>query len=156
MKKIILALSIVITFSSCEESRLKSSISDLEYRKTELETRLTSLETNISIKSRLSQEMDSKINDNKELIQKIDIIKSGKEPRYILKLKLKQSHLSLSISKHIKDAMNAIEFELPVDKDFYDSVSNGTEIIDQFRWGSLLLRGSMGDWKMTVISKEIK
>ena len=74
----------------------------------------------------------------------------------MLKLRLKQSHLSLSIKKHIKDAVNAVEFELPVDKEFYDSVSEGTEIIDKFRFGSMVLYGSLGDWEMTVKEKYVK
>jgi hypothetical protein len=70
--------------------------------------------------------------------------------KYILKLRLKQSHLSLSIKKHIKDAMNAVDFEIPVDKEFYDSVEEGQEIIDNFRFGSMVLYGSFGDWEMKV------
>jgi hypothetical protein len=81
---------------------------------------------------------------------------NAKGPKYMLKLRLKQSHLSLSIKKHIKDAFNAIEFELPVDKEFYDSVSEGTEIIDKFRFGSMVLYGSLGDWEMTVKEKYVK
>lgn len=156
MKRIILAIIIGLLIISCRESNLKSDIQDLQYRKTELETKLSILETQIAIKNRISEEIDSKIENNKELIDQINIKLSDREPKYILKLKLKQSHLSWSIGKHIKDVMNAIEFELPVDKGFYDSINKGAEIVDQFRWGSLLLKGSMGDWKMTVVSKEIR
>jgi len=81
---------------------------------------------------------------------------NGKTPQYFLKIKLKQSHFSLSIKKHIKDNMNTIEFEIPVDKDFYHSVSVGTQIVDEFRSGSFLLYGSIGDWKMTIEDKEIR
>ncbi len=77
-------------------------------------------------------------------------------PKYILKIRLKQSHFSLSIKKHIKDAVNAVEFELPVDKEFFDSVSEGTELIDKFRFGSFVLYGSFGDWEMTVKEKEVR
>ncbi len=77
-------------------------------------------------------------------------------PKYILKLHLKQTHFSLSISKHIKDAMNAMDFEMPVDKEFYESVSIGTDIVNNFRVGSCILYGSFGDWKMTVKGKEMR
>jgi hypothetical protein len=73
-----------------------------------------------------------------------------------LKIRLKQANFSLSIKKHIKNAVNAIDFEIPVDKDFYDSVSEGTEIVDKFRFGSFVLYGSFGDWEMTVKGKEIR
>ena len=66
----------------------------------------------------------------------------GKLDYEIIDLHLRQTHISLSISKHIKDAVNAIDFELPVDKEFYDKVKIGSEIVDEFRMGSLVLSGS--------------
>lgn len=77
-------------------------------------------------------------------------------PRYILTLSLKQSHFSLSITTHIKDSMNEVEFQIPVDKQYYDSLKEGDLITDQFRTGSLLLSGSFGSWKVSVKKKEIK
>jgi hypothetical protein len=97
--------------------------------------------------------------ENALLVEQLNALKagsSGKAPKYILKLRLKQAHFSLSIKKHIKDAVNAIDFEMPVDKEFYDSVSEGTEIIDKFRFGSFVLGGSFGDWEMTVKGKEVR
>lgn len=93
------------------------------------------------------------------LSQQIADLQQGKIPtktKYILRLRLKQSHFSLSIKKHIKDAANAIEFEIPVDKEYFDSVEKGTEIVDDFRFGSFLLYGSFGDWEMTVKDKIVK
>jgi hypothetical protein len=97
--------------------------------------------------------------ENALLVEQLNALKAGnlsKSPKYILKLRLKQAHFSLSIKKHIKDAVNAIDFEMPVDKEFYDSVSEGTEIIDKFRFGSFVLGGSFGDWEMTVKGKEVR
>jgi len=97
--------------------------------------------------------------ENALLVEQINALKasgSSKAPKYILKLRLKQARFSLSIKKHIKDAVNAIDFEIPVDKEFYDSVSEGTEIIDKFRFGSFVLGGSFGDWEMTVKGKEVR
>ena len=98
--------------------------------------------------------------ENALLVEQLNAFKAGggsaKAPKYILKLRLKQAHFSLSIRKHIKDAVNAVDFEMPVDKEFYDSVSEGTEIIDKFRFGSFVLGGSFGDWKMTVKGKEVR
>ena len=97
--------------------------------------------------------------ENVLLVEQLNALKAGgsaKAPKYILKLRLKQAHFSLSIKKHIKDAVNAIDFEMPVDKEFYDSVSEGTEIIDKFRFGSFVLGGSFGDWEMTVKGKEVR
>ena len=52
--------------------------------------------------------------------------------------------------------MNAVDFEIPVDKEFYDSVEEGQEIIDNFRFGSMVLYGSFGDWEMKVKKKYVK
>ncbi len=97
--------------------------------------------------------------ENALLAAQVQALKTGStsgNPKYILKIRLKQSHFSLSIKKHIKDAVNAIEFELPVDKEFFDSVSEGTELVDKFRFGSMVLYGSFGDWEMTVKDKEVR
>lgn len=97
--------------------------------------------------------------ENEALIAELKALKANgvaNAPKYILKIRLKQSHFSLSIKKHIKDAVNAIEFELPVDKEFFDSVSEGTELVDKFRFGSFVLYGSFGDWEMTVKEKEVR
>lgn len=78
------------------------------------------------------------------------------EQRYVIEFKLKQTHMTLDLLEHAKDAMNAITFEIPVDKPFYDSVKEGDEIINSFRTGSLIISGSFGNWKMTVNRKIIR
>ncbi|MBB3836999.1 hypothetical protein FHS57_000993 [Runella defluvii] len=103
-----------------------------------------------------SEELERLRKENTDLKAQLDLLNAAKKPKYILKLKLKQASFSLSVKKHIRNAINAIEFELPVDKDFYDSVSEGTEIVDKFRFGSLVLYGTLGDWEMTVKGKEIR
>ena len=75
--------------------------------------------------------------------------------RYILKFELKQVRLSLNPLSHVRDKINTIEFELPVDKEFYDSINVGDLIIDRFRAGSFILRGSFSNWRMSVINKRI-
>ena len=51
--------------------------------------------------------------------------------RYILKFELKQVRLSLNPLSHVRDKINKIEFELPVDKEFYDSVYVGVGQLHQ-------------------------
>ncbi len=103
-----------------------------------------------------SAEMERLQKENADLKAQLQLLNAAKKPKYILKIRLKQANFSLSIKKHIKNAVNAVDFELPVDKDFYDSVSEGTEIVDKFRFGSFVLYGSFGDWEMTVRDKEIR
>ena len=101
-----------------------------------------------------SEELERLRKENTDLKAQLDLLNAAKKPKYILKLKLKQASFSLSVKKHIRNAINAIEFEIPVDKDFYESVSEGTELVDKFRFGSFILYGSFGDWEMTVKGKE--
>jgi hypothetical protein len=84
------------------------------------------------------------------------IYQSGRTPKYVLGIRLEQSHFTLDLTEHAKDAMNAIEFEIPVDKDYYNSVSVGEEIVDDFRVGSFIFNGSLGDWEMTVEHKHVR
>lgn len=154
MKKLIYLLCISIAFISCENANdvnteigrlkeerknLKNSVQDLRSAKSNESTTLTSITKQITEKRKL-----------------LGIYNAGKQPVYILKFQLKQSHFSLDIGKHMKDAMNKIKFELPVSEEFYNSVAIGTDIVDEFRMGSFLLYGSIGDWDMTITDKEIR
>ena len=106
-----------------------------------------------------NSEMEQLKKENAALSAQIQALKSGsstKPLKYILKIRLKQASFTLNVKKHIQNAVNSVDFEIPVDKEFYDSVSKGTEIIDDFRFGSLILSGSFGDWEMTVKDKEIR
>ncbi len=76
--------------------------------------------------------------------------------KYVVTFRIKQSHFTLDIGEHLKDSMNEITFEIPVDKEYYDSVTVGSVINDDFRMGSLIMHGSFGNWKVTVGKKEIQ
>ena len=75
---------------------------------------------------------------------------------YIVEFEIKQSHFTLDISEHLKDSINKLTFEVPVDKDYYNKVYVGQEITDSFRMGSLVMKGSIGKWKIAVKNKYIK
>lgn len=76
--------------------------------------------------------------------------------KYIVTLNIKQSHFTLDIGEHVKDSMNDIDIQIPVDKEFYESVKEGDILNDSFRFGSLLIGGSIGNWNIKVSSKEVK
>ncbi len=150
MKKLLIVLVLALSLVSCDEKGdLQKEIAQLKSQRDNLIDINSELQ---SIKTARENEIESLSKD----VTTLNIYKQGRTPKYVLKLKLKQSHISLSITKHIKDSMNAIEFEMPVDKEFYDNVNVGSEIVDSFRVGSLLLSGSLGDWRMTVVDKEIR
>lgn len=107
-----------------------------------------------SVKGQLNH-MRNEADSLEQLIQEREIVADGGAVKYIITFKLKQSHFSLDIDKHIKDAMNAIKFNIMVDKDFYNSVEVGDKVVNDFRVGSFIMNGSFGNWKMKVIDKQI-
>lgn len=76
--------------------------------------------------------------------------------KYIITLNISQQHFTLDLKEHLKDAMNDIEIQIPVDKEFYDSIKEGDVLDDSFRVGSLVMKGSYGSWNVRVIKKEFK
>ena len=112
---------------------LNQQIEELQTKKSELETEITDLENVVAGKK-----------------------EENGVAKYVLTLKIKQSHFSLDISEHLKDSMNAIEIQIPVDKEYYDSVEVGQNIADEFRMGSFIFKGSYGNFKVSVIGKEVQ
>jgi hypothetical protein len=76
--------------------------------------------------------------------------------KYVVTFNISQSHFTLDLSQHLKDAMNDISIQVPVDKEYYDSVRVGDTIDDSFRMGSFIFKGSFGNWKITVEDKCIQ
>ena len=73
---------------------------------------------------------------------------------YIISVRIHQTTYSLSISEHVKNKLNDVTFEIPVDKSFYDKCRIGREITDTgLKWGSLLRDGDFSKLKITVEGK---
>lgn len=143
----------IISFSivSCENKEsLNKELEQLRTERTALLSELNQLNSDVSINKQQIETQKSEL-DELGLLKK-----DNSNVKHIVKFKLKQSHVSLSISKHIKDAANAIEFEMPVDKEYYDKLKIGQNIVDEFRIGSAVLYGSFGSWKMTVLEKRME
>src|ERR1700749_2830444 len=69
-------------------------------------------------------------------------------------VELSQTSYTLNVWKHIRNAVNAVQFQLPISCDFYDQVQVGDDLLKKkFRWGSLAVHGSMGTWNLEVINK---
>ncbi len=138
MKKVtifILVLCLLLTACSKEQSEVMS----LAMQKSELETEIETLKKDLEY-----------------FKQNIDTFKSENNVEtYVVTLKIKQSHFSLDLSKHIKDKLNEITLDIPVSKQFYDSVQVGSVLDDTFRMGSFLFTGSIGSWGITIDNKQI-
>lgn len=150
MTKYIALFAAAMTLLACESSaEVKEDIESLRKERTALQNENAWLR-----ETKASKETEIATLD--EHLEESHIYQSGRTPKYVLGIKLEQSHFTLDITEHAKDAMNAIEFEIPVDKDYYNSVSVGEEIVDDFRVGSFIFNGSLGDWEMTVEHKHVR
>lgn len=128
MKKyaIVLIAMIAITLSGCSKTE---TVTNEDVAK--LESEIAQLEAE---RDRLNEEiLDTKIDNNLA--------------KYVIAFNIKQTHFTLDIGEHLKDAMNDISIEIPVDGDTID---------DSFRVGSFIWKGSFGNWKVTVESKDIR
>ena len=137
MKKYIITLIaiIAITLSGCSKTKTVTNEDNAK-----IESEIAQLEAE---RDRLDEETLNTKNDNGLA-------------KYVITFNIKQSHFSLDLGEHLKDAMNDISIEIPVDKEYYDSVEVGDVIDDSFRMGSFIWKGSFGNWKVTVESKDIR
>ena len=137
MKKyvIVLIATIAIILSGCSKT---GTVTNEDIAK--LESEIVQLEAE---RDRLNEEI---------LNTKID----NRLAKYVITFNIKQTHFTLDIGEHLKDSMNDISIEIPVDKEYYDSVEVGDIIDDSFRMGSFIWKGSFGNWKITVETKDIR
>lgn len=139
MKKILTTMAIVamafVMLTGCTESD--------KY----LEQKCADLQSEIAVLTEQKAAIEAEIIDAKE---------ANGTAIYVVTFRIKQSHFTLDIGEHLKDSMNEITFEVPVAKEYYESVSVGDVINDEFRMGSFIMHGSFGNWKVTVDKKEVQ
>lgn len=73
---------------------------------------------------------------------------------YVLRLKIKQSTVTLDVWEHVKNSMNAIEMSIPVEKSYWESQRTGNKLSDQWKPGSLLFNGDFSKLVVTVVDKK--
>ena len=132
---IVLIAMIAITLSGCSKSE---TVTNEDVAK--LESEIAQLEAE---RDQLNEEI---------LNTKID----NGLAKYVITFNIKQTHFTLDLGEHLKDAMNDISIEIPVATEYYDSVEIGDTIDDSFRMGSFIWKGSFGNWKVTVESKDVR
>lgn len=140
-KKLISILLICLIFlTSCGNVNLKAERENLETEISELEEDIRTLQ--------------SEKNSIEKLIQ--DLREENDIPNYIVTFEIGQQHVTLDLGDLLKDEINKTELEVLVSKEYYDSVDVGTVVNDDFRVGSLALKGSFGTWNIEVINKRIE
>lgn len=132
-----LAASLTFGLTGCgeeaEKDALIEQIDSLKTEKTELESTVAELKDMATAEK----------------------IRTGTEV-YVVVINISQSHFTLDLEEHMKDAMNDVDITIPVSKEFYDSVNKGTVIDDSFRMGSFIAKGSIGNWDIIVKDKYIQ
>lgn len=76
-------------------------------------------------------------------------------PKQLKELSINHRTAAFMESYFVLQTCLRIMMQVPVDKEYYDSVEVGDKIDDSFRMGSLIMKGSFGSWKVTVDDKEI-
>ena len=139
-----------VLFTACytteDQKRLAQECKALEVQKTQLQQTITTL------KERQAN-LSTQVHD---LTVQKNSIQTGREIKYIVKFKIKQGTFTLDIFEHAKNEMNSIEIEIPVNKDYYNSLSIGQDLTDSFKWGSLIMDGDFSTLHMKVIGKRIE
>ena len=151
MKHLIIAAFIaLVTLTSCytseDQQRLQQECKDLQTQK-------VNLQKQIDLNTKNVYNLRQQVSD---LTKEKSALQSGRDPKYIVKFKIKQGTFTLDIFEHIKNEMNSIEIEVPVHKDFYNRLSVGQDITDSFKWGSLVMDGDFSSLHMKVVGKRIE
>ena len=150
MKKLLLIVCVTFMTSACfnqsDYVQLQKNYSELHTKKQTLEREVKHELNNLS---NIRQQV-------RELERQQNAMIQGKRPLYIVKFKIKQSTFTLNPMEHIKNQVNAIEFELPVEKSFYDNVNIGTDITGAFKYGSLIFNGDFSTLHTKVTGKRVE
>ena len=150
MKKFLVFAMFAVIFTACytddDKVRLQEECKALVQQKENLQSTVSRLNDNVSY-------LSSQVRD---LQTQKSAYETGREIKYIVKFQIKQGTFTLDIFEHIKNEMNSIEIEIPVNKAFYDRLSVGQDITDSFKWGSLVFNGDFSTLHMRVTGKRME
>jgi hypothetical protein len=150
MKKILLIIVTALVMTSCytneDKENLQKECRALEMQKSNLNQEVSGLRNR---KTTLYNEVN-------DLEKEKSALTNGREILYIVKFEIKQGTFTLDPFEHIKNSMNAIEVEIPVNKDYYNKLSVGQDITDAFKYGSLIMDGDFSTLHMRVKNKRIE
>lgn len=150
MRKFIIFVAVACLATACytdeDQKRLQEDCKALQSQKAYLEGQVGHLNDQvISLNQKVSE-----LNSERRALQ------GGREPRYIVKFKIKQGTFTLDVFEHIKNEMNSIDIEVPVCREYYNRLSVGQDLTDAFKWGSLVMDGDFSTLHMRVVGKRIE
>ena len=158
MKKLFYFMAMCLVMASCtvtdeDYQELKSEYVKLAEEYDNLLSKRGSLNKSILELNGTISNLQTEIRDLR--IEK-KIIESGRTPKYIVKFEIKKGTFTLDPWEHVKNSMNAIEVEIPVDREFYNALKIDQDLTDAFKWGSLVMDGDFSNLHMRVKSKRIE
>lgn len=153
MKKLLFFLALTISLISCGENYHRTQISELKQEHKTLSTQVSNLRNSCNNLRQSQHYLSAQV---RELETEKQALSKGYEPNYILTLEIKQATYTLNVGEHIKNSINAISLQIPVSKKFYNSVSVGTRISNDFKYGSLVFNGDFSELRVTVKDKQIR
>ena len=106
--------------------------------------------------NRLNKQNDELAQQIKEKEIILSALNQGRAPHYVLTISVAVSRFSLDLFEHMKDAANSGSFDIPVSREFYESVNSGDKLMDGFKGGSFVLHGSFSSWDIRIKSKHIQ
>lgn len=139
-------MSIVSCNMQEQRDELRSEVNTLKH---EQEVLVKSISNLGEVKGKLSKDIS-------DLRAEKSAYSFNSEPVYLLTLEIKQSTFTLDLAEHAKNELNAITLQIPVSYTFYNKVSIGQNISEEFKYGSLILNGDFSTLKVKVKNKEIK
>ena len=108
----------------------------------------------INEQKKLSKQMGGMNREIKELKRRHEFWMEDNK-QYVVIIKIKEFHYSLSPTKYIKDEMNAITIPIQVSKAFFDAAKEGDRLNSKLRIGSLMFTGNFGKWDVTIKEKKV-
>ena len=112
------------------------------------------LEVAINGNRNINEQLRRQHNELAERINKYNFALSTLNTIYIVKIKIHQTTYTLDIGEYVKNKINDIEFEIPVDKAYYDKCYVGQKVSDPgLKIGSLIMDGDFSKLKITIVNK---
>ena len=123
-------------------------------RNNNLEKERKRLELDINGNRNINEQLKRQHNALNEQIKANKLALAVSTTVYIVRIKIHQTTYSLSVSEHIKNKMNDVEFEIPVDKEYYDNCYIDQTVTDPgLKIGSLLRDGDFSKLKVKITGK---
>jgi len=113
-----------------------------------------SLENNISTQKIVLNKLQARNDYLAKQVNANDFALKCKKTIYIVKIRIHQTTYTVSVSEYIKNKINDIEFEIPVDKSYYDNCKIGQKVSDPgLKIGSLIMDGDFSKLNVKIVDK---